>query len=259
MNAEEILALYDQEQRREVEYPGARREETPQIVRHVALMEHDQGFVLYSQVNSSNAEEIIGEQIAYFTGIGQDFEWKLYSHDTPPDLKDRLEALGFLIGESEAVMALELDAASALLLEPVSQDVRRITTPQKIGDVVFVQEQVWDTDFGGLAERLVNDLRYNPEHLSVYVAYEDNSPVSTAWIYFHPNSQFASLWGGSTLPAYRERGLYTALLAVRLQEAQQRGVRFLTVDAGPMSQPILEKHGFQKITTAYACIWKVKQ
>jgi hypothetical protein len=33
-------------------------------------------------------------------------------------------------------------------------------------------------------------------------------------------------------PEYRKRGLYTAVLAARVQEAIQRGYRFLTIEAG---------------------------
>jgi len=51
--------------------------------------------------------------------------------------------------------------------------------------------------------------------------------------------------------------LYTALLAVRLQEAAARQVGYLTVDASPMSQPILEKFGFECSAYSYPCKWKV--
>ena len=72
---------------------------------------------------------------------------------------------------------------------------------------------------------------------------------------FPAHSAFASLWGGSTLPELRGRGLYTGLLAARLQEARARGARYLTVDAGPMSRPILERRGFRLLTHATACTW----
>jgi predicted acetyltransferase len=60
------------------------------------------------------------------------------------------------------------------------------------------------------------------------------------------------------LPEYRGKGLYTALVAVRLQEALRRGARYLTVDASPMSAPILRRLGFQQITTTHPCKWQVK-
>jgi hypothetical protein len=94
--------------------------------------------------------------------------------------------------------------------------------------------------------------------MSVYVAYIDEQPASAAWIYFPKHSQFASLWGGATVNGFRKQGLYTALLAVRAQEAKARQVRYFTVDASPMSRPILEKFGFEMIAYSYPCKWKLK-
>jgi predicted acetyltransferase len=94
--------------------------------------------------------------------------------------------------------------------------------------------------------------------MSVYVAYVNQQPASAAWVYFPKQSQFASLWGGSTISGFRKQGFYTSLLAVRAQEAKARKRRYLTVDASPMSRPILEKFGFEMIAYSYPCKWKVK-
>ena len=53
-----------------------------------------------------------------------------------------------------------------------------------------------------------------------------------------------------------KRGLYTALVATRVQAALRRGYRFLTIDASPMSQPIVASHGFQLLTYACDYAWK---
>ncbi len=257
MNTQELLALFDKEQRWEIDYPNVRREVTPTVVRHVSLTAQ-QGFVIYSALDTTNVEAAIREQVAYFEGIGQDFEWKTYDHDGPPDLKERLAAAGFELEEAEALLVLDLDQAPAWLFDPVTADVRRVVDPAQIADVRAVEEAVWQDDFAELAERLARDLREDPNQISIYLAYADGRPVSAAWIYFHAGSQFASLWGGSTLPAQRCRGLYRSLIAVRGQEARARGVRFLTVDASPMSQPILARHGFQLLTCSRPCVWHVR-
>jgi len=64
-------------------------------------------------------------------------------------------------------------------------------------------------------------------------------------MYFHECSNFASLWGGATLPQFRNQGHYSLLLSAHAHEARARGFSLLTVDASPMSRPILEKQGFQ--------------
>ena len=49
---------------------------------------------------------------------------------------------------------------------------------------------------------------------------------------------------------------YTALVAARAQEDMRSGARFLTVDARPMSRPILERIGFRLLTFANALHWR---
>ncbi|HEY0603310.1 MAG TPA: GNAT family N-acetyltransferase [Herpetosiphonaceae bacterium] len=257
MDIAHIRALYDREQRQNLAIPGMRREVVGTLVRHVNQAPGD-GMVIYSCLEPEAVESTVSEQIAYFEELGQGFEWKVYSHDPPPDLKDRLGARGFEVGEDEAILVLDLEAAPAVLVEPVTADIRRITDPEQIPSIITVQNEVWQMDFSWLGQRLTTNLRERPDFLSIYAAYADDQPVAAAWINFPPKNQFASLWGGSTLAGYRRRGLYTALLAVRVQEALQRGVRFLTVDASQMSRPILQKLGFQLIAYAYACNWKVE-
>lgn len=265
MDKKQIIALYDQDQRRDITYPRARREVTANVVRLVHTSDNGEGVVIHSQLDMSNVEDVIREQVAYYEGIGQDFEWKVYDYDRPPDLKERLASYGFEIEEPDAIMVLDLDEAPEMLLRPVTHTVKRITDPENMGHVVEVENQVWGEDFTDLGRNLAETLVDDPEWMSVYVAYVEDKPVSAAWIFFpdprthlETRRRFASLWGGSTLAEYRGRGLYTALLAVRVQEAISRQVGFLTVDASPMSRPILEKFGFEQIAYAYECNWKVR-
>lgn len=60
---------------------------------------------------------------------------------------------------------------------------------------------------------------------------------------------FASLWGGSTLPEWRRRGIYRALVVHRARLAAQRDRTLLQVDASDDSRPILERLGFVAVTT----------
>lgn len=68
-------------------------------------------------------------------------------------------------------------------------------------------------------------------------------------------TEFAGLWGGSTLPAWRGRGIYRALVAQRARLACARGARYLQVDASDDSRPILLKLGFQSVTTTTPYVW----
>jgi len=258
MNKSQIIVLYDQDQRRDVEFPAMRREVTSNVVRHIDESDLAEGLITHTQLTKASAEDAILEQVGYFESIGQDFEWKVYDYDKPADLKERLGSYGFIVKEAEALVVLDLENAPEILWQPVRHDIRRIANPEELEDVQTIEEQVWNEDFSWVHNLLGNFLENYPDQMSAYVAYIDEQPASAAWTFFLNHSQFASLWGGATISGFRKRGLYTALLAVRAQEAKARQVRYLAVDASPMSSPILEKFGFEMISYTYACKWKLK-
>ena len=250
MNTQEVLALYDRDQRREIDFPGMRREVLPQVIRFVRPMP-GMSFVLYSDLDETTADAAIDEQVAYFTRLRADLEWKVYAHDRPVDLAARLVARGFVAEEPDAIMALDVANAPASLLAPAAADVRRLTQPEQLADVVSVLEPVWAEDFAWVHDRLGKHMTI-PGYLSVFVAYAGGVAACAGWTYYNAG-HFAGLWGGSTLSAYRGQGLYTAVLAARVREARERGVPYLTIDAGAMSRPIVARHGFELLTTATAC------
>ena len=53
--------------------------------------------MLWSDLDEATADAEIAAQVAFFRerGIGG-FEWKLYDHDRPADLGERLRAAGFV-------------------------------------------------------------------------------------------------------------------------------------------------------------------
>lgn len=256
MNTQEILALFDQQERYQNIHPSYQREAVPGIVRHVSRDPGRFSLIIYSALTAVTADPIIQEQIAFCqTWGGAGLEWKVYDHDNPPDLKERLRAHGFQPDEAEALLVMDLASAPAVFLEPVTADVRKVTQPEQIRDVVAIQESVWGGEFDWLADQLSNSLQTQPDYWSIYIAYVDGTPACAAWSYFPKNSQFAGLWGGATIKKYRQMGLYTAVAAVRIQEARQRGYDYITVDASTMSRPVLEKRGFQFLTYTYPYTW----
>ncbi len=255
MDKAELLELYTRQQRIEVDYPDMRREVDGSVIRLVSLFGED-GYVIYSHLDESNVEAAISAQIAHFQRIPQDFEWKFFDYDPPADLLDRLRRRGFKIGEPEALLVLDLATRPELFIRPVPPSVVRITDPEEIDVIVALENAVWESDHHDLGDFLKRDLREHPELLSVYISYQDQQPVSAAWIYYQLGSSFAGLFGGATLPQFRGQGHYSRLLAVRAQEARDRGFSFLSVDASPMSRPILEKQGFQYLALTTPCTWQ---
>jgi hypothetical protein len=258
MDREQILQLYDVQERREAVHPAFRREEVEGVVRFVSSDRKRPSFIIYCDLDVENADRILQAQIEWYVtriksgGLG----WKAFAHDAPADLPQRLAAFGFEAEEPEALLVLDLQACPDVYLKPVTADVRRISDPADLGAVSDIQAAVYGENFDWLAEEMRHNLEVQADGWAVYVAYVNDQPTCAAWISFPPNSQFAGLWGGATLPQYRERGLYTAVVAARAQEAIRRGYRFLTIDASDMSRSILEKRGFQLLTYTTPYTWK---
>jgi len=254
MKRNNLLARYDKQLRVHVAYPEARKEITGDVVRFIrqAL---GMNFVSFTFANEPELERVIDRELEYFVPMNQPFTWKVYDHDLLPSLKDKLVSRSFVGDDDPAdVMVLEIEEASSYLFQPVKADIRRITTLEGLKDVIHVLDTVYENSNTWVNDRLGLHLQI-PGYLSVYAAYVQNQPASIAWTYF-PRGQFATLFAGSTIAEYRKQGLYTSLLATRLQEIRERGYRYAAVETGAMSKPIVEKHGFRHLTTVWDYEWK---
>jgi len=89
--------------------------------------------------------------------------------------------------------------------------------------------------------------------IAAVIAMAGDTPVSAGRVDFPAGGDFASIWGGGTLPAWRGRGIFRSLVAYRAALAHDRGYRYLHVDASPDSRPILRRLGFAELaeTTPY--------
>lgn len=251
MTAEAIYATYVAE-RRTAQLTDFRWEPQPHLTRYMSLTSGMDGFVMFADLPVGREIELIREQIAYFKAIGQGFEWKVYDFDRPANLKQMLAAEGFVAEPEEAFMVLPLlNHPKESSTRPADVRVERVTTPQGIKDVVAVHDALWNWHSEWLETFLARALTTHRDELSIYCAYVDTRPVGIAWTDLTPGSQFADLHGGGVLPEYRGRGIYSRLFNERVQEAAERGYKYLAVDAAPMSRPILLRKGFQHVCFTY--------
>ncbi len=81
-----------------------------------------------------------------------------------------------------------------------------------------------------------------------YLAVVDGRVAGAAYGAF--GSAGLNLFGGAVLEEFRGRGIYRALTFARWDKAVERGTPALTVQAGKMSMPILERLGFELVAAA---------
>lgn len=251
-----IRNLYTEHMRRNVHIPGMRREDVPPVVRYIGEA-IPRSTITYSDVNHAILDDTIEREKLYFDLRAHHLEWKVFSYDDPPDLRDQLAQHGFEIGEEEAVLVLDINHLPDHLLPA-----RQAHTPRQITDgaamsavLNAVQNPAFGNEMNDFTNEWILDLvQRDPDSLQFFVVEIDDQPVSAAWIVYMPDGNpFAGLYGGATRAEYRGRGCYTALIAARAAAAKARGVPYLTVDASAMSRPILEKIGFQYLASAWAC------
>jgi GNAT superfamily N-acetyltransferase len=216
------------------------------------------GFVGYRDLGGREGpevDELIARCVRAFAERGEPFEWKLYGHDRPADLPQRLAAAGFVPEERETVVIAPVAAVAAEVRLPEGVLLREVTARADLDRIAAFEESVWADDRGWLAGMLDAERAVDPSALTIVVAESGPTIVCAGWVRFLRGTEFASLWGGSTLPAWRRRGIYRAMVAYRANLAAQRGFRFLQVDASDDSRPILERLGFVAVTTTTPYIW----
>jgi hypothetical protein len=216
------------------------------------------GFVGYRDLagaEGSDLDALIARCVALFASRGERFEWKLYGHDRPSDLAERLEAAGFVPEERETVEIALAPAIARAPEPPEGVALRWVNERVDLDRIARFEEAIWDSDRGWLADMLEGELTADPESLAIAVAESGGEIVCAGWVRFVRGTGFASLWGGSTLPGWRRRGIYRATVAYRASLAVSRGSRYLRVDASDQSRPILERLGFVPVTTTTPYVW----
>ncbi|MFB6935980.1 GNAT family N-acetyltransferase [Streptomyces chartreusis] len=245
-----VLALFDRDMREgaQPDGPDARVERVGRIVRQVSS-EYGWNGVVWSDLDAAGADAAIAEQIAHFSGLGREFEWKLYGHDLPVDLGQRLRAAGFVGRPEETLMIGEVADLNLDAEPPEGIRILPVTDSAGVDLVAQVHEKAFGTDGSRLRHQLLARLTADADTVVAVVALAGDTPVSAARMELVPGTRFAGLWGGGTVEDWRGRGIYRALVAHRARAAVDRGYRYLQVDAMSSSRPILERLGFEPLTT----------
>jgi GNAT superfamily N-acetyltransferase len=218
------------------------------------------GFVSYESLEGvDDVDALIADTVAFYAGIPQvaEFEWKTRGHDWPADLGARLEVHGLEVEEIETVMVGEASGLAVDVELPAGVSVRRVDQlPDRDALVVEASE---------VAARIFGDGPSGAEMLDrldrmqgleqFWVAEADGRVVCSGRLALVEGTEFAGVWGGSTLPEWRGKGIYRALTAARARAALAEGVRYIHSDCSAMSRPILERSGLVAVTTTTPYVW----
>jgi GNAT superfamily N-acetyltransferase len=247
-----LLGAYDAQLRAHVHHrlpDRVRVEQDGPLLRVVGY--GGRGMVEYRDLDSLQGDELdrlIARQVQVFAERDEPFEWKLHGHDRPADLPERLRAAGFVTEETETVVIAPVAAIATEASVPDGVVVREVSGPLDLERIAQMEEEIWEEDHSWI-DSLGEERAADPDGLRIFVAEAGEVVVCAGWVRFPAGTEFATLWGGATLPAWRGKGIYRALVAHRAGLAAQRGRRYVEVDASDESRPILERLGFVAVTT----------
>ncbi len=246
MDPQAVLAAFDEQIRRRPQAGQVERDAG--VVREVSA---DRGWtgVTWSDLDEDGAEAVIAAQVGRFAELGRPWEWKHYSYDRPADLPERLIAAGLTAEPAETLLVAEIADLARDVPPPPGVELRTVLGEPDVEALVSVHDEVFGGDYAGLGRDLLTGLAHRPATAAAVVAMAGPTPVSAGRLEFHHGTDFASLWGGGTLPAWRGRGVFRSLVARRAVLAADLGFRYLQVDATPDSRPILRGLGFVELAT----------
>jgi GNAT superfamily N-acetyltransferase len=244
MDRTETLNRFDLEMRRDPPTePGDVVERSGTIVRIVG----NRAWIAYSHLSEAEAPLAVEEEAIGFRRRGVPVEWKLFGHDGPRALPELLQANGFVADPPETLMVIDLRDPMNVGRPADGVEVRKVEDRRGLETAVAVSHEAFAPGPGwDLSDYLRS---FGTPGLGVFLATVNGRPVSAGRIDLPTGRSFAGLYGGGTAPAFRGRGIYRALVAARAELARERGFRYLTVDALETSRPILERVGFQPLTS----------
>ena len=198
----------------------------------------------------------IEEVIELFRSRHQAFVWLVTPRSTPPSLGQRLLERGF-IRELEGRMLVADLPIAGLRVNPVVR-VELVGDRAGLRDGLRVDHPDWDD--ARVAPQLEDRWRRLGNDYWVAVAYLEDQPVGTARWSLNRALGVVEFSGAETLAGFRNRGVYSALVAFRAEHAAREGATRASIiaDVGT-SAPILLKRGFSDFGGATFYLWPLSR
>jgi hypothetical protein len=256
VDADELLRVFHDETRapirvgtpqRPIEVDGLVRREYELDGGHWNMIESPDGL----GPDPDEWDAVIARQRDFFAQRGLRVEWKTYDYDEPADLGTRLVRAGFVRQDDEALVLGEAAPLAAQELSlPDGVVVRAADSDEDFERMAAMLEVVWGQPQPWVVDSLLPRWLAEPASMDVVVVEQTRGgPVLCAARSEYDTSRFTGLWGGSTRPEWRGRGLYRATLLHRARLGLERGKDFVRVDASPDSEPILRRLGLHRVAT----------
>lgn len=260
MTLSQHLAAYENQLRTDAEIAGA-----TDVVRlgplWLSTFDGGLGFITHGAFEDADEAAIRGWVVEALAHYRRDpavsrVEWKTRGHDHAPGLHEALVGNGFEPDEPEAIM---IGAAAALAVDvqlPAGVHLRRVTEEADIRAMSAMQDEVFgEPASNNNADALLSRAGKSPD-MELWIAEHGDTIVSAGRLEPVAGTDFAGIWGGSTLPQWRGQGIYRALTAARARSALKLGKTLIHSDSTEYSRPILERYGMVRVSTTTPYRWR---
>lgn len=204
-----------------------------------------------AEFTEENVDNGIQNVINLYRQEGKIFGWLVGPSTQPANLGEQLLAAG--------LMKIEDECMRGMVLPDLNHSIQ--TNPTIRVEQVAISE--WDANkammaraygFGMTEEVIEPIIRFHEsfgEQAKVYLAYADDreDPISFSSAFFDNAGEIILLGGAATVEEYRGKGVYSSMVAKRLEDARDMGYTIAIVQAVKgTSAPLCEKLGFESVS-----------
>jgi predicted N-acetyltransferase YhbS len=255
-----LLQAYDEQLRTDAETPSAISVTHLGPLRLVTFL-GGRGFVTYRDLGGADEPQVrklVADAIAHFRADGgiTKVEWKTRGHDHAPGLHDALLEHGFVPEDPESIMIGEAEALAADVPLPDGVTLRQVTEEPDVRAMCAMQDEVFGAPVSDETANAILRRQALGDGMELWVAEAEGQIVTAGRLEPVADTEVAGIWGGSTRPEWRGRGIYRALTAARARSALALGKTLIHSDSTEYSRPILERYGFVKVSTTTPYVWE---
>ncbi len=157
--------------------------------------------------------------------------------------------------EQESIMIGRAQLLDVTVALPKGVTLRKVSEAADVSAMTAMEDLAFGSDMSdAMTQALLRRLALN-DGMELWVAEADGQIIGAGRLEPVAGTDFAGIWGGATLQAWRSRGIYRALTAARARSALAKGKTLVHSDSTEYSRPILERAGLIKVSTTTPYRW----
>ncbi len=238
--------------------PNVEYHRSPELIRYIGGIPFPLcNSVMGANLSTEGIEVRIREALAPIKSRRLPLLWWIGPATRPAGLGDYLEREGLSPSEVIPGMAADLRAVPDGAADPSKLEIREVRDAALFDRWLEVFRTCFEmpvvaADFFGKGIRSIgfhHDLPYRH-----YVGFCGDEPAACSSVYLGDGS--AGIYNVATLPAFRGRGIGSAMTRRPMRLARERGIGTGILHSSPLGTPVYEKLGFRELCRLTIYLWE---